>query len=294
MPDGLLAIDKPQGISSNAALGGAKRRLGIRKAGHAGTLDPLATGVLVMATGRLTRLLALFGGAHKVYHATVQLGVATDTLDVTGQVVATARVPGLSDDQVADALALLQGEQLQVPPAFSARKVGGQRAYALARQGEPVALAPRAVQVHELALLGRDGSTLTLRVRCSSGTYVRALVRDLGEALGTFAVLTALRRERVGAIGLRWARPPDRISWEDRVPLEHALPELARVTIGHDLLLAARNGGRLPLEVTLAEGARAAVLADGEMDPYDALVGVYRVSDGLLVPEMVFARGHGA
>jgi tRNA pseudouridine55 synthase len=290
MPDGVLALDKPRGVTSNAALGIAKLRLGVRKAGHAGTLDPMATGVLVIATGRLTRLLALLGGAGKVYHATVQLGVATDTLDVSGQVIASSEVPPLEDGDFARALTSLRGEYLQAPPAFSARKVRGQRAYALARRGEEVALAPRRVRIDELTLLGRDRTRLTLRVRCSSGTYVRALARDLGAALGVPAVLAALRREQVGSIGLEWAVPPEQASWERRVPLERALPELSLVRIDADLVAWARHGRALALESGLAEGVRALVLAEGEAEPYDALVGVYRVDGGALVPEMVFAR----
>jgi len=296
MSDGVLALDKPQGVSSNAALGIAKRRLAVRKAGHAGTLDPLATGVLVMATGRFTRLLALLGGATKVYRATVRLGVATDTLDVTGRVVASCEVPVLGEDEVAQALGSLRGEQLQAPPAFSARKVAGQRAYQLARRGEEVALAPRSVHIHELTLLGHEGATVMLRVGCSSGTYVRALVRDLGEALGIPAVLAGLRREQVGTIGLEWAVPPERVSWDDRVPLERVLPAVAKVRIDAALLADARHGRRLPLgsvrpEGVLEEGDRAAVLLEGESEPYDALVGVYRVVGAALVPEMVFAKG---
>ncbi|GAB3688966.1 tRNA pseudouridine(55) synthase TruB [Angustibacter aerolatus] len=207
--DGLVLVDKPAGWTSHDVVARLRRLAGTRKVGHAGTLDPMATGVLVVGVNRATRLLTHLVGADKTYRATVRLGQATVTDDAEGEVTQTAdpaAVAALTAADVEQALATLRGPIEQVPSAVSAIKVDGQRAYARVRSGEQVALAARPVTVHRLDLLGsRPGDgLLDLDVECdvSSGTYVRALARDLGAALGVGGHLTALRRTRVGPYDL--------------------------------------------------------------------------------------------
>ncbi|MBT0995750.1 tRNA pseudouridine(55) synthase TruB [Cellulomonas sp. DKR-3] len=212
--DGFVVVDKPQGLTSHDVVARMRRLAGTRKVGHAGTLDPMATGVLVVGIGRATRLLTYVVGADKEYLATVRLGVATSTEDAEGEVVATTDASGVADDDLRAAAAALTGDLMQVPSAVSAIKVDGRRAYARVRAGEDVTLAARPVTVAELEV--RDVRTtrvegvpvrdVDLRVVVSSGTYVRALARDLGDALGVGGHLTALRRTRVGGYRVDGAR----------------------------------------------------------------------------------------
>lgn len=203
---GLVVVDKPGGMTSHAVVARVRRTLGTRKVGHAGTLDPMATGVLVLGVERATRLLGHLMLTEKVYSATVRLGATTTTDDAEGEVTATADASHLTEAQVREALAAFAGEIDQVPSTVSAIKVDGRRAYALARAGEEVALKARRVTIHEIEADGfrSDGAALDLdlRVRCSSGTYIRAIARDLGAALGVGGHLTALRRHSVGPFTL--------------------------------------------------------------------------------------------
>ncbi len=191
---GLLLLDKPSGISSNHALQQAKRLFGARKAGHTGNLDPLATGLLPVCFGEATKIAGYLLGARKAYAAECRLGITTDTCDSDGTVLAERPVPLLDDATIREALTALTGRITQVPPVYSALKQGGVPLYKRARRGEAVEAPPREVEVHRLALTARNGDILHLDVECGSGTYVRSLVRDLGEALGCGAHLTALRR----------------------------------------------------------------------------------------------------
>jgi tRNA pseudouridine55 synthase len=214
---GVLVVDKPTGLSSHAVVGRVRRLAGTRKVGHAGTLDPLATGVLVLGIGRGTRLLHFLVGADKQYAATVRLGVTTTTDDADGEVTATADASGCTEHQVRAAAAVLTGHIHQVPSAVSAIKVDGRRAYARVRAGEQVHLSPRPVTVSALDVLACSAAEVAgavdvrVHVACSSGTYVRALARDLGVSLGVGGHLTALRRTRVGPFGLDDAHPLDEL-----------------------------------------------------------------------------------
>jgi tRNA pseudouridine55 synthase len=203
---GILLVDKPQGVTSHDVVARARRLLGTRKVGHAGTLDPMATGLLLLGVDSATRLLTYLVGLDKEYLATIRLGVATDTDDAEGEVVATTDASGVSDAAVAAGILALTGAIRQVPSTFSAIKVDGRRAYDRARAGEAVELAARNVTIHDFELLAsrREGAVVDLdvRVACSSGTYVRALARDLGAGLGVGGHLTALRRTRVGPFGV--------------------------------------------------------------------------------------------
>ncbi len=216
--DGVLVVDKPAGWTSHDVVARVRRLAGTRKVGHAGTLDPMATGVLVVGVGRATRLLTFVTGADKEYLATVRLGVSTSTDDAEGEVLTRTDAAGVTPADVADAVAALTGPIDQVPSAVSAIKVDGRRAYARVRAGQDVHLAARPVRVEELTVLtsrrGPGVLDLDVRVVCSSGTYVRALARDLGAGLGVGGHLTALRRTRVAGFTLADARTLDALSAE--------------------------------------------------------------------------------
>jgi tRNA pseudouridine55 synthase len=218
-PSGLVIVDKPSGWTSHDVVARLRRTLGTRKVGHAGTLDPMATGVLVVGFGRATRLLGHLMLTEKTYAATVRLGVVTSTDDAEGEVLATVSTDHVSEADVRAAVAGRVGEIDQVPSSVSAIKVDGKRAYARVREGEDVDLPARRVTIHEAEAgeFRRDGDALDfeLRVRCSSGTYIRAIARDVGAALGVGGHLTALRRTSVGPFTLDDAR--------DNTDLEHVV-----------------------------------------------------------------------
>lgn len=220
--DGLVVVDKPQGWTSHDVVARTRRLAATRKVGHAGTLDPMATGVLVLGIGRATRLLTYVVGADKEYTATIRLGVATTTDDAEGELVATRDASGVDAAALDAAVAALTGPILQVPSAVSAIKVAGERAYARVRAGEQVELAARPVtvsrfDVHDrrpVVVEGVPALDVDVTVVCSSGTYVRALARDVGAALGVGGHLTALRRTRVGGFGLDAARTLEELAAE--------------------------------------------------------------------------------
>jgi len=303
--DGVLVIDKPEGLTSHDVVVAARRLFGEKRIGHTGTLDPLATGVLPLACGRATRLVRFLSAAEKEYEATVLFGVTTDTLDVTGEEISrSGRAP--SRDTLVTALRSFEGEQLQVPPAYSAKKVAGRRAYELARRDEPVALDPVRVRVSRIELLEDGNDRCRIRLTCSAGFYVRALVRDLGERCDTGATLEALRRTRSGdftldeAIDLDALGPVrDRTNPESRVPnpgmetalipMERLLPGFPAVTVTAEGLTRVSHGQHVrPVDLT----GDAPVGAAGWvrlLDSSGALVGLgtpQRLS-GFLHPEVV-------
>ncbi len=238
--DGVLVVDKPAGPTSHDMVDRARRAFGLRRVGHTGTLDPFATGVLPLCLGKATRLARFLGEGEKVYRATVRLGFATSTDDLTGVALSEPREVRLDSGALRQVLDELVGTMEQVPPAFSARRVEGRRLYERARRGEAVPRTSRAVTVHALDLLQVEEDRVDLEVRCSPGTYVRALARDLGEKLGVGGHLSRLRRTRSGSFDLEQAVPGDEIAGgRDRVlPLEALLPELPAVRVG-------RAGGEL-------------------------------------------------
>lgn len=199
--DGVLLVDKPAGPTSHDVVALVRRALGTRRVGHAGTLDPFATGLLVVLLGRATRLLPYMDAEPKVYEATVRFGTATNTDDVTGEPIAQAPLP--ERESVERAMRELTGELLQRPPAFSAKQVGGRRSYAAARRGEQLELEPVRVVVHRWEVRAWRGDEIDVVVTCSGGTYVRALARDLGERSGSAAHLAALRRSSSGPFDVR-------------------------------------------------------------------------------------------
>ncbi len=209
--DGLLYVDKPAGITSHDVVGVVRRAARSRRVGHAGTLDPFATGLLVLGIGNCTRLLPYIVGEPKVYDTVIRFGAETDTDDATGRVTIERAVPALADELgralLDAAIASLTGRIAQIPPAYSAKHVGGERAYALARRGESVSLPPVDIHVHGWEILDCQGDQLHVRVTCGGGTYVRALARDLGRALGTAAHCEALRRISSGPAHVDVATP---------------------------------------------------------------------------------------
>jgi tRNA pseudouridine55 synthase len=232
--DGVLVVDKPAGPTSHDVVDRARRALRERRIGHTGTLDPFATGVLPLCLGRATRLARFLAGGEKVYRASVRLGFATTTDDLTGEPLSPARPVGAPTTAIAEALAGFVGSFDQVPPAFSARRVGGRRLYELARRGEAASGAATPVTVHALELLSRDGDRLEIELRCSAGTYVRAIARDLGERLGTGGHLVALRRTRSGSFGLSQAVSGDHLDASAAaavLPVAQLLPELPSVRV---------------------------------------------------------------
>jgi len=295
--DGVLVVDKPSGWTSHDVVGRVRRLAATRKVGHAGTLDPMATGVLVVGIGKATRLLAYLSGADKAYAATIRLGATTVTDDAEGEVIAVTDASGVRLDAVEAGVRELTGDILQVPATVSAIKVAGERAYARVRAGEDVQLAARPVTVSSFDVLTArpaelDGTPVLdvdVEVVCSSGTYVRALARDLGAALGVGGHLTALRRTRVGGFGLDVARTLDELADEptDRPLTVLPLADAARATfpvraLSDDEAVALGYGKAIAPEDGAA-GTRAAIGPDG------TLVALVEPRDGALRPVVVFA-----
>ena len=218
--NGLLLLDKPAGITSNGALQRVKRLLRVKKAGHTGSLDPAATGMLPLCFGEATKVCAFLLDADKTYRVTARLGEATDTGDADGSVIDAANVPDRSFADWQDIVSGFVGDIEQVPPMYSALKKDGKRLYELARQGQEVDREARPVKIHELALLEARDRRLAFRVRCSKGTYVRTLVEDIARAAGTIAFTASLHREQVGDF-----EPADMISLAEAEALAAAGPE---------------------------------------------------------------------
>ncbi|MFI7605438.1 tRNA pseudouridine(55) synthase TruB [Micromonospora sp. NPDC049366] len=289
--DGLIVVDKPSGMTSHDVVARIRRLARTRRVGHGGTLDPMATGVLVIGVGRATRLLTYVIGAGKSYTATIRLGQATVTDDAEGDVIATTPAGLVTDAAIRDALAALTGEIDQVPSAVSAIKINGQRAYKRVREGESVELPARRVTVSRLELLAvrrdePDVVDVDVDVTCSSGTYIRAIARDAGLALGVGGHLTALRRTAVGGFTLAEAATLDEL--EQRAPEVVTLPLAAAAdrffprrdaTSAEAVVLS--HGG--PLEATGIAGPYAV------FDPAGGLVAIVSEREGRARAEIVLA-----
>ena len=286
---GLVIVDKPAGLTSHDVVARIRRLAGTRRVGHAGTLDPMATGVLVIGVEKATRLLGHLALTEKEYLATIRLGQATDTGDAEGTVIPGAPAGELTLARVRAAAASLTGEIQQVPPAVSAIKVGGRRAYQLAREGRAPALPARAVTVHEFTIsdprpAGEGLLDVTAAVCCSSGTYVRALARDLGESLGVGGHLTMLRRTRVGPYGLSQASGLDELAAGLRViPLAEAAAAAFPVrpltgpeadSLSHGASLSAAGAGPGPVAALAPDGTLVALVEerDGRARPLAVFV----------------------
>ena len=281
-PTGLCVVDKPAGWTSHDVVARCRRLLGTRKVGHSGTLDPMATGVLVLGVGRATRLLNFLGGAAKTYEAEIRLGVETDSLDADGEVTATHDMDPPTEAQGRAAAAALTGDLLQVAPMVSAIKIDGQRLHERARRGEVVERPPRPVTVHRYDVAPTDDPMLwTATVECSAGTYVRVLAADLGAALGGGAHLTALRRTAVGPFTIDEAVALDDVgpsillapSQVGRVMPSVTVDAPTAVDVGHGKVL---ERARLALD-TADDGPWAVLDGDG------TLLAVYEAHRGATV-----------
>ncbi|PZF96232.1 tRNA pseudouridine(55) synthase TruB [Micromonospora endophytica] len=289
--DGLIVVDKPGGMTSHDVVARLRRLARTRRVGHGGTLDPMATGVLVIGVGRATRLLTYVIGADKSYAATIRLGQATVTDDAEGDVIATTPAGRITDDAVRSALAALTGEIDQVPSAVSAIKINGQRAYKRVREGESVELPARRVTVSRLDVLAvrrdePDVVDVDIEVSCSTGTYIRAIARDAGLALGVGGHLTALRRTSVGGFGLAESvtleelerRAPDVIGLPLAVAAERFFP---RRDAGADEAKVLSHGG--PLDAVGLVGPYAV------FDPAGGVIAIVSERDGRARAEIVLA-----
>jgi len=275
--EGLVLVDKPSGLTSHDVVDAVRRHLGTRKVGHAGTLDPIATGLLVLGVGRATRLLRYLGELPKSYTGTARLGVETDTLDADGTVVRSVPVTSTREEVAAAARALI-GRSMQAPPAYSAVKVGGRKLYEAARKGEELEAAPRPIRVDACDVTTFDGSTFGFAVTCTGGTYVRVLVADVGRALGCGAHLTSLRRTAIGPFAVEEAEPPDAAR---PLPIERAVAHLPHLPLEAEEATAASHGR--PLGPAGIEGSYAV------FDPDGRLVGVYRDEGAMARPEVILA-----
>lgn len=274
MASGILLVDKPGGMTSHDVVARVRRAIGTRKVGHAGTLDPMATGLLLIGVNDATRLLHYLVGLGKSYTATIRLGVSTTTDDAEGDVVASIDASEISDEQISTRMGELTGDIQQVPNTFSAIKVDGKRAYDLARRGEDVALKARSVTVSRFDVLDvrREAAVIDLDVvvDCSSGTYVRALARDLGSALGVGGHLTVLRRSSIGAFSVDEASGVEQLSPEALLPsAEVAAAVLGQLDVSAEEARDLRHGKRLLGASARVHGERAAAIA-----PDGALIGV--------------------
>ena len=276
-------------MTSHDVVQAVRRALGSRAAGHTGTLDPFATGLLVVLVGRATRLARFVEGQLKTYLATARLGVRTDTDDLTGRVIASSDRGGLLDPaQVAEALAEFVGTSMQRPPDFSAKHVAGERSYRKARRGESVQLEPVSVTVTGLEVVECRPPLVTFRVVVSAGTYLRGIARDLGERLGVGAHLTGLRREAIGSLAVEDATPLADLGAGAVIPARQVLGNMATVELDAGMRVAVSHG-RAVVDGRAAgqrgSWAEVALLADGE------LMAVARAEDGLLRPTVVLTPG---
>jgi tRNA pseudouridine55 synthase len=315
--NGVLVLDKPPGMSSAAAVDHVKKRLGVKRAGHGGTLDPIATGVLPICLDEATKLASYLLADDKAYEAEALLGIETDTLDRTGTVVATRPCDGITRDQIETVLAALRGEQEQMPPMYSAIKQGGVRLYQRARAGEEVERAPRRVRIDRLELLAFEppaiappiatadatstsatgraprpaptSTTSVARIRiaieCSKGTYVRSLIADIGTALGCGAHMAELRRTRSGRFTLEMAHDLDRLDNLRLVPLTEAT-QLPIVIAPAELVPRVRSGLQMPPEMfpVPAENFERFQL----FDPDRRLVAIAHVEGNRVIYDRVF------
>jgi tRNA pseudouridine55 synthase len=283
-----VLVDKPAGMTSHDVVQRVRRVLGIRGAGHTGTLDPFATGLLVVLLGRATRLARFVETQSKTYLATARLGIRTDTDDLTGRVMETSDAVGqLSEEQVAASLAGFLGTQPQRPPQYSAKHVGGERSYAKARRGELVELPEVTVTVRRIEVVEFKAPLLTFRAEVSAGTYIRAIARDLGQRLGVGAHVTVLRREAIGSLRVEDAVPLDELSPAAIMSARSVVGNLPTVELDQTERAAVVHGRAV--EDSGAAGQRdsgmaVALLGDGE------LVAVARADNGWLYPSVVLAN----
>ena len=296
----LFLLDKPGGLTSHDVVERVRKSTGLARIGHSGTLDPMATGLLLLCAGGAARLQSFFTRLDKSYEGVIRLGRATTTYDREGEPVGEERdTSGVSRDRIEAEAAAFRGEFSQAPPAYSAKKVGGRKFYEMARRGEPVPLLPKKVRVTDLAFGPLSGSSLPFSISCSSGTYVRAIAHELGEKLSCGAHLTALRRTRIGPFDVKDAVPLDRfeaMTEAERLSPPHAGP-LADVPFPFERIRLAsleawkvRKGQAIPARgVTSREGEWVTLLGPAEeMVALGQVVAAHKIS--LVKPKIVFAE----
>ena len=264
--NGIVIVDKPQGWTSQDVTARLRRVFNTRRIGHGGTLDPMATGVLPVFVGRATRGVEFFEHAEKVYETVLKPGITTDTEDITGTVL-TEQDAFITGEMLEEVLEKFRGDIMQVPPMYSALKVNGQKLYDLARKGKEVERQPRPITIHELTLLGIEAEGIRLRVRCSKGTYIRTLCKDIGQALGCGGCMAALRRVAAGEYTAEEAVPLQ-VLLETENPEQYLRPvdsmfrNYPQVTLSEKQEIRCRNGNSF--SVQMAEGTYRAYGRDGE------------------------------
>jgi tRNA pseudouridine55 synthase len=262
--DGILVVDKPRGKTSHDVVEAVRRLIGFRQIGHLGTLDPLASGVLVLALGRATRLARFYGGRRKRYTCAIRFGFATDTYDADGEPLGADSAPALNSEQLAAFAQGFIGKTQQIPPSFSAKKIHGRPAHELARRKKPVNLDPVEVEVFEFQLTGMEGSIARFLVECGSGTYIRSLAHDLGKLHGAGAHLAEIVRTAVGEFTLDQAASLPELEQDARagkistriIPLENLLPDLPRATVLPIVEKRIRHGAKFNLPLAQVEPGR--------------------------------------
>ena len=264
--NGIVIVDKPQGWTSQDVTARLRRVFDTRRIGHGGTLDPMATGVLPVFVGRATRGVEFFEHAEKTYETVLRLGITTDTEDITGTVLADRPVD-VTAQAVEQVLETFRGDILQVPPMYSALKVNGQKLYDLARKGREVERQPRPITIHELTLLGMDGADIRLRVRCSKGTYIRTLCKDIGETLGCGGTMAQLRRIQAGEYTAEEAVPLETLLMAEKPeqylrPVDSMFRQYPAVTLTVNQEKRCRNGNAFSIK--LPEGTYRVYSGSGE------------------------------
>lgn len=288
VPFGFLNVDKPGGVTSHDVVAKIRRGLSVKKVGHAGTLDPMATGVLILCLGGATRLSEYVMNSTKRYRARVRLGITTATYDAEGEILQNRDAAHITQTHVENALAAFRGDIQQLPPMYSAIKQGGRKLYDLARAGETVERQPRSVRIDSLEMLDWSPPEFTLDVLCSAGTYIRSLAYDIGEVLGVGAHLTALTRTTSGIFRLETAVSLDELlasdDWQQHlVSAPAALADWPSLHLNSAEIDHIRHGRSIPADKHAVEGLAFAYDAAG------ALVAILQTDDGLLRPHKVFS-----
>ncbi|HUY85912.1 MAG TPA: tRNA pseudouridine(55) synthase TruB [Acidimicrobiales bacterium] len=291
--EGILLVDKEPGWTSHDVVAKCRSILSEKRVGHAGTLDPDATGLLIVGVGRATRLLRFISTGRKSYEGEVVMGAATSTLDASGEVTATFDMRSTSIEQVRAAAKLLTGEIDQVPPMYSARKVSGVRLHSLARKGIEVERAASRVSIYRFDISGQlpisndadtPGPVFSIEVECSVGTYIRVLADDLGRTVGGGAYLRNLRRTSIGTFSVDDARPVESITVHDVLPISEALRDLEMIVVDDEIAPLVANGRKMSLGALKCKGAGPWALFSGKGDA----IGVYCEEDGMAKASVVF------
>lgn len=293
--DGVLNIDKPSGMTSHDVVQAVRRIAGEKRVGHTGTLDPLATGVLVLCLGKATRIAQYLEAGEKEYRAVMKLGETTDTLDADGVVLETRAYTPPPMEKIREATKEFIGEIQQRPPVYSAIKIGGVPSYKLARRGEAEALKPRTVTIHEISVTGFEDPLVSVTVRCSKGVYIRSLCADIGESLGMGAHLTSLVRTRSGRFRIDDAATLGRLAevaargqlQELLVPMDTALVEFPIVTVDAEESRKILHGNRISLRQPLENAVKIRTLRIH--DDSGRLLALATIDQGWLKPELVFS-----